>query len=115
MAQTDQQRQDGLVISTIVMTTISVVLVITRCVLRFIIIKNPGLDDGAMIIATVGPIPLVRTKDNHGTSVSANARVAAGGGIHGSDSRGERQPHRLPSTHIVRFEQDDSASSDIRY
>lgn len=51
MVQSDQDRQDGLVVSTIVLTTLSCLVVLVRSVIRFFIIRNPGWDDGAMIAA----------------------------------------------------------------
>ncbi|KAH9905857.1 integral membrane protein [Xylariomycetidae sp. FL2044] len=49
----DQQRQDTLVITAILMTAVAAISVILRCLSRFVLLFNPGLDD-YMIILTIG-------------------------------------------------------------
>lgn len=87
---TDQQRQDGLVYVAIVMTTVSsksstrsmipnqemfpltahpALVVLTRCVVRFILIRNPGRDDYSILVAltfTIGyMLEILILKANH--------------------------------------------------
>ncbi|KAJ4415021.1 hypothetical protein N0V82_007603 [Gnomoniopsis sp. IMI 355080] len=66
---TDQQRQDGLVYVAIVMTTVSTLAVLTRCIVRFILIRNPGRDDYSILIAltfTIGyMLEILILKANH--------------------------------------------------
>lgn len=48
-----QQRQDGLIIAAVVMTVIAATFVVMRSASRFIVIRNPGLDDYFMLGAMV--------------------------------------------------------------
>ena len=53
MAQTDQQRQDGLVVTTAVLTTLSFIIVTTRSIVRIGLMRKGGWDDYLMIVAMV--------------------------------------------------------------
>ena len=53
MAQTDQERQDALVTTTVALTALSFVVVITRSVVRIGLIRKGGWDDYLMIVAMV--------------------------------------------------------------
>ncbi|KAI3394514.1 hypothetical protein diail_2603 [Diaporthe ilicicola] len=51
MSQTDQQRQDSLVVLSIVLTTLSTFIVAVRSLIRFFIIRKPGADEYAILVA----------------------------------------------------------------
>ncbi|KAK0702366.1 integral membrane protein, partial [Lasiosphaeris hirsuta] len=51
-----QHRQDGLIITAVVMTVVAATFVIMRSTSRFIVIRNPGLDDFFMIAAMASPM-----------------------------------------------------------
>ena len=53
MAQTDQERQNGLVITTAVLTSLSFIVVTTRSVVRIVLMRKGGWDDYLMIVAMV--------------------------------------------------------------
>ena len=53
MARTDQERQDALVITTVVLTALSFVVVVTRSIVRLVLIRKGGWDDYLMIVAMV--------------------------------------------------------------
>lgn len=53
MAQTDQERQNGLIITTVVLTALSFIVVTTRSVVRIGLMKKGGWDDYLMILAMV--------------------------------------------------------------
>ncbi|KAK3942531.1 hypothetical protein QBC46DRAFT_362537 [Diplogelasinospora grovesii] len=55
----DQQRQDGLVITSVVMTAMAGIFVCLRCISRFYLIRNPGPDDYLIIGATIFTIGYV--------------------------------------------------------
>ena len=55
MTQTDQERQNGLVITSAVLTSVSLLVVITRSVVRIGLIRKGGWDDYLMIVAMVSP------------------------------------------------------------
>ncbi|KAK0720169.1 integral membrane protein [Lasiosphaeris hirsuta] len=65
----DRRRQDGLIITSVVMTTMAGLFVIFRCISRFILIRNPGPDDYFMLAAlllTVGyVVEIFILKANH--------------------------------------------------
>lgn len=48
-----QQRQDGLIITAVVMTVIAATFVAMRSTSRFVVIRNPGWDDYFMLSAMV--------------------------------------------------------------
>lgn len=48
---TDQERQDGLIITTGVLTTLSLLIVLTRSTVRIIILRKPGWDDYTILAA----------------------------------------------------------------
>ncbi|KAG6361205.1 hypothetical protein INS49_009429 [Diaporthe citri] len=51
MSQTDQQRQDSLVVLSIVLTTLSTFIVAVRSLIRFVIVRKPGYDEYTIIVA----------------------------------------------------------------
>ncbi|KKY39304.1 putative integral membrane protein [Diaporthe ampelina] len=51
MPQTDQQRQDSLVVLSIVLTTLSTFVVAVRSLVRFVIVRKPGYDEYTIIVA----------------------------------------------------------------
>lgn len=53
MAQTDRERQDALVISTVALTAFSFIVVVTRSIVRMFLIRKGGWDDYLMIMALV--------------------------------------------------------------
>ncbi|ROV89366.1 hypothetical protein VPNG_10127 [Cytospora leucostoma] len=53
MAQTDQARQDSLVIVSTVLTSISTLIVMGRSILRFFVIMYPSYDDYTILVAQV--------------------------------------------------------------
>ena len=55
MAQTDQERQNGLVITSAVLTALSFVVVTARSVVRIVLMRKGGWDDYLMILAMVSP------------------------------------------------------------
>ncbi|KAK0636423.1 integral membrane protein [Bombardia bombarda] len=65
----DKQRQDGLIITSVIMTTIATIFVVLRCVSRFVLIRNPGPDDYLIIAAlllTIGYlIDIFILRNNH--------------------------------------------------
>lgn len=61
MAQTDQERQNGLVITSAVLTALSFVVVTTRSVVRIALMRKGGWDDYLMIVAMVS----LGTRDGH--------------------------------------------------
>ncbi|KAK2599699.1 hypothetical protein N8I77_011431 [Diaporthe amygdali] len=69
MSQTDQQRQDSLVILSIVLTTLSTVVVAIRSLIRFVIIRKPSYDEYTIIVAlffTIGyMIEIMFLRENH--------------------------------------------------
>jgi hypothetical protein len=48
-----QHHQDGLIITAVVMTVIASTFVLMRSASRFVVIRNPGLDDYFMLAAMV--------------------------------------------------------------
>ncbi|KAK3328240.1 hypothetical protein B0T19DRAFT_185595 [Cercophora scortea] len=65
----DQQRQNGLIITSVIMTTLATIFVVLRCISRFVIIKNPGLDDyfiaGALVFTIGYLIDIFILRNNH--------------------------------------------------
>ncbi|KAK0619013.1 hypothetical protein B0T14DRAFT_198870 [Immersiella caudata] len=65
----DKRRQDGLLITSVVMTTMAAIFVILRCISRFILIRTPGPDDyfilGAMALTIGYLVNLFILKQNH--------------------------------------------------
>ncbi|KAK0652601.1 hypothetical protein B0T16DRAFT_321975 [Cercophora newfieldiana] len=65
----DKRRQDGLLITTVVMTAMAGIFVLLRCISRFLIIRTPGLDDyfiiGAMALTFGYLANLFILKQNH--------------------------------------------------
>ncbi|MBE3042684.1 hypothetical protein IMZ48_08940 [Candidatus Bathyarchaeota archaeon] len=55
MAQTDQERQNGLVTTSAVLTALSFVVVTARSVVRIVLMRKGGWDDYLMILAMVSP------------------------------------------------------------
>ena len=53
MTQTDQERQNGLVITTAVLTSLSFIAVVIRSIVRIGLIRKGGWDDYLMILAMV--------------------------------------------------------------
>lgn len=53
MAQTDRERQDALVVTTVALTALSFIVVVTRSVVRIALIRKGGWDDYLMIVAMV--------------------------------------------------------------
>lgn len=53
MAQTDRERQDALVITTIALTALSFIVVTARSIVRMFLIRKGGWDDYLMIVALV--------------------------------------------------------------
>ncbi|SPO00991.1 uncharacterized protein DNG_03740 [Cephalotrichum gorgonifer] len=53
MPQTDQERQNGLVITTIVLTSLSFIFVLARSVVRIGLMRKGGWDDYLMILAMI--------------------------------------------------------------
>lgn len=53
MAQTDRERQDALVISTVALTAFSFIVVVTRSIVRMFLIRKGGWDDYLMVVALV--------------------------------------------------------------
>lgn len=66
MAQTDQQRQNGLVITAAVLTTVSFIVVVTRSVVRIGLMRKGGWDDYLMIVAMVSRGASGKGKDGDG-------------------------------------------------
>ncbi|POS71273.1 integral membrane protein [Diaporthe helianthi] len=69
MSQTDQQRQDSLVILSIILTTLSVFIVAARSLIRFVIIRKPGWDEYTILMAlffTIGyMVEILILRANH--------------------------------------------------
>ncbi|KAK4040275.1 hypothetical protein C8A01DRAFT_15817 [Parachaetomium inaequale] len=65
----DKKRQDGLIITTVVMASVAAIFVLGRCVSRFILIRNPGADDflmvGAMLLTIGYVVNLFILRDNN--------------------------------------------------
>ncbi|KAK3685176.1 hypothetical protein B0T22DRAFT_482166 [Podospora appendiculata] len=65
----DQQRQNGLIVTSVIMTTMATIFVVLRCISRFVIIKNPGLDDyfiiGALVFTIGYLIDIFVLRNNH--------------------------------------------------
>lgn len=49
----DRRRQRGTMIALIVMTSLAVIFVVVRTISRFWVIRNPGMDDCLLILATL--------------------------------------------------------------
>ncbi|KAK3356458.1 integral membrane protein, partial [Lasiosphaeria hispida] len=62
-----QRRQDGLIITAVVMTVVAATFVIMRSTSRFIVIRNPGLDDIFMIAAMASTLftNITECRSNH--------------------------------------------------
>ncbi|KAI0126043.1 integral membrane protein [Xylariales sp. AK1849] len=53
MSDADQARQDGLIVTSAILTSLSTTLILLRCAVRFGVIRKPGWDDVMIIAGTL--------------------------------------------------------------